>query len=262
MPRMPVLFVSHGSPEIAVRQTPAHDFLRQAGDAIAQPRGIVVVSAHWETGKPTVATAAAPETIYDFGPRFDARLWEISYNAPGASDLALQIADRVGTQLSEAVALDDQRGRDHGVWTPLHLMYPARDIPVTQISIQPHTSPAHHADVGAALAPLRDDGVLILASGAITHNLSEFRGREIDADEAPWVREFRDWMCARIEAGDRDALLDYRNQAPCAERNHPEDEHLLPIFVALGAGAGDPAVRIHDSVEYGVIGMDAYGWGV
>lgn len=208
-----------------------------------------------------VASASRPETIYDFGPRFDARLWQITYDAPGASETARNAAKLVADKLGLTVEEDAARGRDHGVWTPLHLMFPDRDIPVTQISIQPHGDPAHHFKIGEALAGLRDEGVLILASGAITHNLGEFRSHAIDSPEGAWVRVFRDWMHDRLTAGDRDQLLDYRARAPEAVRNHPEDEHLLPIFVGLGAGGADRPERLHGSVEYGVIGMDVYRWG-
>jgi 4,5-DOPA dioxygenase extradiol len=257
---MPVVFVSHGSPEIAVRETPAHKFLNAFASDLTQPKQILVVSAHWETEHPLVATGETPETIYDFGPRFDKRLWDITYDAPGAVDLARD-AETLLREAGFEVGEDGARGRDHGVWTPLHLMFPARRIPVTQLSIQPALSPRHHFEIGRALRPLRERGVLILASGAITHNLSEFRGREIDDTPPDWVIGFRDWMHDKIIAGDVDALLDYRASAPHGERNHPEDEHLLPIFTALGAaGARDRATRAHASVEYGVIGMDAYRW--
>ena len=260
--RMPALFVSHGSPEIAVHATAAHRFLSGLADVVPRPSAILVISAHWETVAPQVATGVSPKTIYDFGPRFDERLWRITYDAPGASQVAERAAVLIEHTTGEPVTRDPERGRDHGVWTPLHLMYPACDIPVTQVSIQPAASPAHHCAIGAAVRPLRDDGVLILASGAITHNLSEFSGRAIDAPEPQWVREFRDWMRDRLEAGDREALLDYRARAPFAAENHPEDEHLLPVFSALGAAHDGEAIsRIHDSVEYGVIGMDVYRFG-
>ena len=260
--RMPVLFISHGSPEIAVRETPAHLFLKSLGPMLPKPEAILVVSAHWETAGPVVATSAMPETIYDFGDRFDPRLWDIAYDAPGASALVQRAAKLIAERIGDDVAEDPSRGRDHGVWTPLHLMFPGREVPVSQVSIQPSQSPMHHHAIGQALTPLRDEGVLIVASGAITHNLSEFRGRTVDAAEPDWVAAFRNWMKLHLEAGDRAALLDYRAQAPFAEKNHPEDEHLLPIFAALGAAAdGEPIVRLHDSVEHGVIGMDVYRFG-
>jgi 4,5-DOPA dioxygenase extradiol len=183
---MPVVFVSHGSPEIAVRETPAHKFLNAFASGLTQPKQILVVSAHWETEHPLVATGETPETIYDFGPRFDKRLWDITYDAPGAVDLARD-AETLLREAGFEVGEDGARGRDHGVWTPLHLMFPARRIPVTQLSIQPALSPRHHFEIGRALRPLRERGVLILASGAITHNLSEFRGREIDETPPDWV---------------------------------------------------------------------------
>ena len=262
MTRMPTLFVSHGSPEIAVRDTPANRFLVQLGETLPPPRAIVVLSAHWETDVPAVATADMPETIYDFGRMFDQRLWEIRYDAPGAPMVAESAASLIEEAFGVPVTRDAARGRDHGVWTPLHLMYPAQDVPVAQVSIQPDRDAAYHHRLGEALRPLREDGVLLMASGAITHNLAAFRGQPIDAPEPEWVAAFRGWMRDRLEAGDRAALIAYRDRAPFAIENHPEDEHLLPIFAALGAStAGDRISRLHDSVQHGVIGMDVYRFG-
>lgn len=260
MSRMPSLFISHGSPELALRETPAHQFLAGYGAALPRPKAIVVVTAHWETSDAAVNTGSAPATIYDFG-GFDPRLRTIRYTAPGAPDLAEQAA-----RLIEASGLDVVRdatnGWDHGVWVPLHLMYPAADIPVVQVAIQPHRSPAYHHGIGHALAALRDDGVLLIGSGALTHNLRAFRGQPVDAPVPVWVAEFRDWMTVRLEAGDHTALTDYRRQAPSAIENHPEDEHLLPLYAPLGATAPDETIRrVHASVEHGVIAMDVFQFG-
>ena len=257
MTRMPVLFVSHGSPELAVRETPAHMFLRDLAAILPRPRAFLVVSAHWETDNVQVAQNRQPPTIHDFG-GFDPRLRQMTYRAPGAPDigeLAFALLQRAGF----SVSADPDAGYDHGVWVPLKLLCPAADVPVAQVSVQPRETPRHHYDLGKALRPLRDDGVLILASGALTHNLRELTRVQSDTAAPGWVLGFTDWFAEKIETGDKDALLDYRRHAPHAERNHPTDEHLLPIFSALGAAGDESLVRLHHSYEHGVLAMDVYG---
>ncbi|MEO0799481.1 MAG: class III extradiol ring-cleavage dioxygenase [Pseudomonadota bacterium] len=257
--RMPVLFISHGSPELAVRDTPTHRFLKSWGEQLPTPQAILIISAHWETDTLMASGAELPQTVYDFGPRFDRRLWDITYDAPGAPDIGAAALKLIETETGIRGDTDASRGFDHGVWTPLHLLFPDADIPVAQVSIQPAESSRHHFDIGAALKPLRNDGVLIIASGAFTHNLQEFIGKPIDAPEDVWVAQFRRWMTDRLREGATADLLDYRSSAPHAERNHPEDEHLLPIFAALGAaGYGTPAHHVHADVEYGVLAMDCF----
>ena len=257
MDRQPVIFVSHGAPTLPLEPGAARDFLSGLGAAIGRPRAILAVSAHWETALPAISTAAHPETIYDFH-GFPAELYRLRYPAPGAPQLAARVAGLLQTQALQ-IDIDPARGLDHGVWTPLILMYPDADIPVTQLSIQPHLGPEHHARLGAALRPLREEGVLILASGSVTHNLREF-GRHSPAAPPPsWVVEFNEWLAAALIAGRVSDLAAYRSKAPHAVRNHPTEEHLLPLFVATGAaGAKSKAERLHSSYAYGVIGMDAY----
>jgi len=260
MARCPAIFVSHGSPELALRETPAHLALKMLGLEIEKPRAVLVVSAHWETGTPEVATGTAPETIYDFG-GFDPKLRTIRYPAPGAPEVSRRAQSLLAAAGIEAKENPD-RGYDHGVWAPLTLVVPEADVAVAQLSIQPAADPRHHHDIGRALRPLRDEGVMMITSGALTHNLGEFFGRAVDAPAPVWVTEFNEWVAARLIAGDREALLDYRSRAPHAVRNHPSDEHLLPLFVALGARFdGEPVERLHQSYEHGVIAMDLYRFG-
>lgn len=259
-PQMPSVFVSHGAPTIALDQSDAHNFLAKLPDAIPLPRAILAVSAHWETAMPHVSDATHPETIYDFF-GFPQALYELTYPAPGAPDLAAKTA----TLLADAgmgPVMTETRGLDHGAWVPLLLGYPEAEIPVTQLSINPKQTPAYHYKMGEALRPLRDDGVLILASGNLTHNLSEFRGQPIDAEPPEWVRAFDEWASWAIAEGRVEDLLNYRTQAPEAVRNHPTDEHLLPLFVAMGAGTSTtPGRHLHKSYSYGVLAMDAYAFG-
>jgi 4,5-DOPA dioxygenase extradiol len=156
--------------------------------------------------------------------------------------------------------VEQERGLDHGAWVPLLLGWPAHEIPVAQISIQTRLGTRHHLALGAALAPLRDEGVLIIGSGSFTHDLRRFRGgMDVHAAETPDVTAFSAWMDERIMAGDLQALADYRARAPFAAEEHPTEEHLLPLHVALGAAGADAKVeRLHSSVEFGFLRMDAY----
>ncbi len=257
---LPTVFISHGSPMLALEDSPARRFLLGLGQTLPRPRAIVVASAHWESvGGHAVSLAAQPETIHDFG-GFPQALFEMQYPAPGAPAAAAQAASLL-EQAGLAVKRSASRGLDHGAWVPLRLMYPDADIPTTQVSLKRGATPAEHERMGRALAALREDGVLIIGSGSLTHNLYEFRGGPMDAPVPSWVSDFEQWMHLRLQDGGRDALLDYRAQAPFAVRNHPTEEHLLPLFVAMGAAGGAArAERLHASYEYGVLAMDAYAF--
>jgi 4,5-DOPA dioxygenase extradiol len=258
MPSFPALFVSHGAPTLIIEDTPAHHFLAGLGKTLGRPKEILIASAHWESDIPSVSTVARPDTIHDFG-GFPRALYEMHYRAPGAPDLAQRAHALLQAAGIEAQP-DPGRGLDHGAWVPLMLMYPEADIPVTQLAIQPHRDARHHARVGAALAPLRDEGVLIIGSGSTTHNLREFRGNRLDSPPPPWVNEFADWLHAAIEADRCEDVLDFATKAPQAQRNHPTPEHFLPLFVAMGAGGGR-GKRIHASNNYGILAMDGYQFG-
>lgn len=260
MGRMPALFISHGAPTLAISDSPARHFLAQLGSTLPRPNAILVVSAHWETmGGVAVSLAEQPETIHDFG-GFPQALYEMRYPAPGAPAVAEQAAQLL-EQAGLSVKRSASRGLDHGAWVPLSLIYPQADIPVAQVSVMRGGSPADHERLGRALAPLREQGLLVIGSGSLTHNLYEFRGQPIDAEVPAWVSDFAGWMRRAIEQGDRDDLLHYRARAPHAARNHPTDEHLLPLFVALGAG-GERVLgrRLHSSHEYGILAMDVYSF--
>jgi 4,5-DOPA dioxygenase extradiol len=260
MSRLPTLFISHGSPMLAVQDSPARRFLLELGKSLPRPRAILVASAHWETRQaPALSLAVQPETIHDFG-GFPAELFAIQYPAPGAPE----IAERAAALLQGAgiaVQVSPDRGLDHGAWVPLRLMYPEADIPVAQISLVHGASPADHEKLGAALAALRDEGVLVIGSGSLTHNLHELLRGDHDAPAPSWVSDFGAWMNTMLEENQREALRDYRGRAPHAARNHPSEEHLLPLFVALGAaGEAAQAQRLHTSIEYGVLAMDVYAF--
>ncbi len=253
----PALFVSHGPPNLLLHASPAREFLAGLGEQLGRPRAVVAISAHWEARTPTVNATPAPKTIHDFF-GFEPPLYEMSYPAPGATELAQDVVRRLEAA-GMRVARDTTRGLDHGVWVPLKLMYPDAGIPVTQISVQPFESTQHHYLIGQSLRELRADGVLILGSGNATHNL---RAMMPDGTEPPnWVQAFAGWLRKEIASGDAGELLDYRDTAPFAEKNHPTEEHFLPLFVPLGAGTpGTPGRLIHTSYMNGVLAMDAYAF--
>lgn len=255
---LPTLFVSHGSPMLVLSDTPAARFLASYGRQLRRPRAIVLASAHFETDRPAVSRAQRPGMIYDFF-GFPPALSEIVYEAPGAPDVAGEVREAL---VAAGIAAEfSERGFDHGTWVPLKLMFPEADIPVVTLSVQPHETPAHHYRVGEALRPLVATGVLMVGSGSLTHNLGEMRRGDPEAPPPEWVTQFAEWINRRLAEGDVEALLDYRRQAPCAARNHPTDEHLLPLFVALGAAGAHPkAERVHSSNEYGALMMDTYAF--
>ena len=257
---MPSLFLSHGAPTLPLTDTPARTFLLGLGQQLPRPKAILVVSAHWETERPAVNAVQWNDTIHDFY-GFPRPLYEMRYKAPGAPALAEEIASLL-TRAGFGCDIDRARGLDHGAWVPLLLMYPQADIPVLQLSVQPHLGPEHHLRVGMALAALRDEGVLIIGSGSFTHNLSEFRGHGPNDPAPDWVNEFADWFDAALRADRRDDLVHYRERAPFARKNHPTEEHLLPLYAAMGAaGAESHAERLHSSATYSVIRMDVYAFG-
>jgi 4,5-DOPA dioxygenase extradiol len=260
--RLPALFVSHGSPMIALEPGAAGAFLQRLGPAIdatfGRPQAILALSAHSLARAPVALAAARHEAVHDFG-NFDARLFSLRYDAPGAPALA----ERVGV-LAGAQRLD-QGGLDHGIWTALRYLYPAADVPVLPLAWSPHASPAELFALGQALAPLADEGVLILGTGSITHNLRRvFENGMHDAGQ-PEIAEsrlFRAWLHERSAALDWPALFDYRRRAPHAVDMHPSDEHLLPWYIAAGAGGReDLPLRLHESVTFGALGMDTYAFG-
>lgn len=258
---MPVVFLSHGSPTLPFDEIPARSFMVGLGAKLPRPKAILCISAHWEAEVASLTGAAAPETIHDFY-GFPKALYELKCDAPGSPELASRVAGLLKDAGIEA-KIDPKRGFDHGVWNPLMLLYPQSGIPVVQLSLLGGQSTAAHVALGRALAPLREEGVLILASGGAVHNL-----RWLDWSNkggvTDWARDFDRWVGARVEAGDEPALIDYREDAPNAPLAHPSEEHFLPLFVALGAAeAKSPkGKRLHDSFVFGSLSMAAYGWGM
>ena len=255
---LPTVFISHGSPMLAIEPGPYGNAWRKMANDLPRPKAMLVVSAHWTTRQPSLTLADKPDTIHDFG-GFPAALHAIRYPAPGAPDVAVRVQSLLaGHELP--VAMDSDRGLDHGAWVPLLHMYPLADIPVTQLSVQPGLDADWHLRVGDALRPLRKEGVLIIASGSLTHNLYEaaFEDSSVEPSEN-YAREFQAWMYGALLRGDREALKRWHQVAPHAQRAHPTPEHLLPLFVAYGAGGECPSVqRPLANFSLGVLAMDCY----
>ena len=251
---LPSLFISHGSPMLALEPGASGPALARLAAELERPKAIVVVSAHWESQGLRVSSHPHPKTWHDFG-GFPAALYAVQYPAPGQPELAGEVAGLLHAAGLPA-ELDAQRPFDHGAWVPLSLMYPRADIPVVQVSLPSHLGPALQTRVGRALAGLRAQGVLLIGSGSITHNLGELDWRAGPETITPWAREFRDWIVDKRQAGNDAALDDYRRQAPNAARNHPSDEHLLPLYFARGAGGTFGIV--HQGFTLGALGMDIY----
>lgn len=253
----PSLFISHGSPMLALEPGESGPALTRLAAEMPRPRAIVVVSAHWESTDLLVNANPQPETWHDFG-GFPAALFAMQYPAVGLPELSAEVVE-----LLKAAGLPanttTQRPFDHGVWVPLSLMYPDADIPIVQVSLPSRAGPALQTRVGHALASLRGQGVLIIGSGSITHNLGELDWHAGPESVEPWAKAFRDWMIAKLASNDEAALHDYRAQAPNAVRNHPSDEHLLPLYFARGAG-GEFSVA-HEGFTMGALGMDIYRFG-
>jgi 4,5-DOPA dioxygenase extradiol len=276
MQSLPTLFISHGSPMTALEPREAGHFMQRLGPAwqrrFGVPSAVLAISAHTLTREPVLLGAAQHEAVYDFG-GFDPALYTLRYDAPGAPALAARVF-----ALLQAAGLPahqtESAGLDHGIWTPLRFMFPDAEVPVLPLGWPPHWSPARLFALGQALAPLTREGVLIMGSGSITHNLRRvFAGglrADVDRPATPESTAFRDWFVQRTASGEWTALLDYRRQAPHAELMHPTDEHLLPFFVAAGAAQGEASAapdgastgqRIHASLTFGDLGMDTYAFG-
>lgn len=259
MTALPAVFVSHGSPMLALDGGRTAVAWRSLVADLPTPRAVLMVSAHWETAAPAVSAAASPSIIHDFG-GFPQPLYEIQYPAPGAPWLAERVRDLlVAANLPAAIKVT--RGIDHGAWVPLREMYPAADVPVVQLALQTHLGAAHHYRLGQALAGLQNEGVLITGSGSLTHNLRDMLpGVSEGSSRVPaYVTAFADWMHDKVMAHDVEALVDYRRRAPAAARAHPSEEHLFPLHVVLGA-AGSASVprRTYRGITEGVLAMDVY----
>lgn len=258
MPALESVFVSHGAPTLVIDQVPTRQFLVDLGKTLPRPKAVLCVSAHWDTESPRLTYGERPHTMYDFY-GFPRALYEMTYDAPGSPELAERVAGLLDTAGMPA-QLDRERGFDHGAWVPMKLMHPEADIPLVQLSIQSHRGAAHHLALGKALAPLREEGVLVLASGNATHNLRDVFSHDMLEAPVAYAKGFEAWLNARVLAGDEKALQNYLSEGPEARRNHPTPDHYLPLLAAMGAGGAGPGRLLHDGWTYGVLSMAAYAW--
>lgn len=259
MSNLPTLFVSHGAPTFALEPGLAGPSLTALGRALSRPQAVLVVSPHWMTPTPRVSTALQPATIHDFG-GFDPTLYQLSYPARGHATLARRTIELLNTAGWQAQA-DEHRGLDHGAWVPLRYLYPQADVPVFQVSLPSRLNAERAWSFGQTLAPLAKEGVLIVGSGSLTHNLYEFRSEH--AQEESYAAEFAAWVREAVEQGDSARLLRTLDEAPHAARAHPTAEHFWPLLVAAGAADLTQPMRvIEGGITHGVLAMDSYAFGV
>jgi 4,5-DOPA dioxygenase extradiol len=267
--KLPVLSLSHGSPMFALEVGQTGPILQNLGqqlqDGVQSPplRGVVIMSPHWMTRGPAVMTNPMPPTWHDFG-GFPPALYQLQYPAPGAPALAQDVLQALLAAGLPAQA-DPKRPFDHGAWVPLMHLFPRADVPVVQVALPAEAGPREVYALGHALRNLREQGVFIVGSGSMTHNLGEFfGGRPELADPAdPYVIAFSRWVEDAVQTNDRERLFNYRTLAPNAVRAHPTEEHFLPIFFALGAagwGEADAAAvdYLSREVMYSYLAMDAF----
>lgn len=249
---LPGLFISHGSPLLALEPEQVGPALQRLSSNLPSPKAIIVMSAHWSSKVLEVCTATRPKTWHDFRGFPDA-LSQIRYPAPGSPDLAERILQQCAEHKIEAYA-NSTRPRDHGVWIPLLHLYPNADIPVVEISI-PRTFSAHEIHkIGQILAPLRQEQILLIGSGSITHNLNELSWED-NSPTPDWAMTFRNHIVAKLTHSDQESVLNWQ-QLPFIQKNHPTLEHLLPLFFAMGTGTRFSIV--HSSFSMGSLGMDIY----
>ncbi|MEO8155063.1 MAG: class III extradiol ring-cleavage dioxygenase [Rhizobacter sp.] len=267
MNTLPALFLSHGSPMLALEPGTTGPFLQKLGPAIdatfGRPKAVLAISAHSTAREPVLLAAAQHKAVYDFGGFPDA-LYQLQYNAPGSPELGTTVQGLLSAAGWPVHRLDEG-GLDHGIWSMLRFMYPEADIPVLPLAWVPNLPPAQQFALGSALATLREQGVLVMGSGSITHNLRRIFGSsrpDVDTTEIAESAAFRQWVSERSAAGDWETLFAYRSKAPYAQDMHPTDEHLLPWYVAAGAGGREATPqRLYAGVTYGCLGMDAYAFG-
>jgi 4,5-DOPA dioxygenase extradiol len=260
MSTTPSLFVSHGAPTFAIEPGLAGAQLGELGRLLGKPQAIVVVSPHWMTRSVAITATEHPQTIHDFG-GFPRALYDLQYPAPGAPALAVRVQQQLVSSGIEA-SLDTRRGLDHGAWVPLLHLYPDANIPTLQVSLPIDTDEHSAFKLGEALRPLAQEGVLIIGSGSLTHNLYEFRMGASEEDAADYAEEFSVWVRQAVLDGDMTRLARAQELAPHADRAHPTTEHFLPLLVAAGAASTpNPVTVLNGGIRHGVLAMESYVFG-
>ena len=244
--KMPAIFLGHGNPMNALSQNGYTSGWASFGKSIPRPNAILAISAHWYITDSAVTTSCNPQTIYDFGGFPDA-LYQVTYPAPGSPELAR----RVNSLLAPVpVRFDDHRGLDHGTWAVLIHAFPDADIPVVQLSIDATKPPAFHYDMGKKLRSLREEGVLIVGSGNVVHNLSAYQWGDTDAAPYDWAVRFETRIREQMMAGHHESLVDYQNSGRDAMLSIPTPDHFLPLLYILGG------CRKTDEVRFPIQGID------
>ncbi|KAJ4964865.1 hypothetical protein NE237_016714 [Protea cynaroides] len=256
---METFFISHGSPTLSIDTSlPARHFLQSWNEKVfpQNPKSILVISAHWDTEEPSVNVISGNhDTIHDFY-NFPKPMYQLKYPAPGAPELARRVKELLIGSGFEDVKEDRARGLDHGAWVPLMLMYPKADIPVCQLSVLSGKDGTYHYNMGKALAPLREEGVLIMGSGSAVHNL---RTLNPSTTSPPWALEFDTWLTETLLNGRHEDINHYEEKAPHAKMAHPWPEHFFPLHVALGAaGEKAKAELIHNSWGLSTLSYSSY----
>ncbi len=255
MADLPVLFISHGAPDFAIRPGRLGPQLRELGRSLPRPEAVLMVSAHWLTQTPRVTANERPGTIHDFR-GFDPALYDIRYPAAGAPALATDVAAMLQGARWHGSGTDPERGLDHGAWVPLLHMYPEADVPVLQLSLPAGLNGERAFAYGRALAPLAGRGVLIIGSGSLTHNLRDALG---GTQDRAYAQEFSHWLREAARRGETSKLRNALEEAPQARRAHPTPEHYWPLVVAAGAaGEGAQARILEGGMSYDVLAMDAF----
>jgi 4,5-DOPA dioxygenase extradiol len=247
-----VLFLSHGSPSLVITEHPARDFFVDLGRQLPHPRGALVISAHYETSTLALGGAARPTTLHDFY-GFPEVMYQQRYPAEGLPDMARQLAAELGA-CGLDVEVEPRRPLDHGVWSPLSLIWPQADIPLLPVSVPMALADNDRLALAAQLGQFAERHELwLIGSGAATHNLGDRKPAEAEPD--PWAREFHAWARDVAERGDLNALANWRLQAPHATYAHPTPEHFLPLLMTVGALEGQPMKALHESFMFGNLSM-------
>ncbi len=254
----PVLFISHGAPTLALAENDATRAWRDIGWSLVEPRAVLVASAHHDAPGPMLTGDPTPATIHDFH-GFPRELYDVRYPAPGAPDVVNEVRELLLASGVKA-SIDSLRGIDHGVWVPLLRLFPEANVPVISMSIDSRRDATWHQRLGAALSILRQQGVLVIGSGSLTHNLRATNWQAAPSAGSDRARGFADWVQEKLAIGDHDALLAW-TQASEAAYNHPTPEHWMPFYVALGAAQASGAPVVHAPIfEYEVLSQHAFAW--
>jgi 4,5-DOPA dioxygenase extradiol len=243
------LFLCHGGPTLAVEVNEYTDFLKELGKKI-EPKAIVIFTAHWESEITTISsTDNGYDMIYDFY-GFPEELYSIKYGAKGSTEIASKVQGMLKSHgiKSKLVA---ERGLDHGAWDILYIMYPEANIPVIQVSVNPFLPMDNQYKIGEAIKDLGQEDILVIGSGSTVHNLAAINWGATEAEQ--WAVEFDDWLVEKEENNDKEALFSYRALAPYAKRAIPREEHIVPLFIAMGSGQSDKPKLLHRSYDYGTL---------